>query len=88
MKLIEEYIPYHSLTQFVKSIPDEYQADINKNLRGIPNKTEIFLQKATLATLSRVAKRHLFAHFCKNNPQLKKKMQRAHEEMLDSFDQS
>jgi hypothetical protein len=43
MKLIEEYIPYHSLTQFVKSIPDEYQAEVNKNLRGIPNKTEIFL---------------------------------------------
>jgi hypothetical protein len=68
MKLIEEYIPYHSLTQFVKGIPDEYQADINKNLRGIPNKAEIFLQKAALATLSRVAKRHLFAHFCKKNP--------------------
>jgi len=57
-------------------------------LVNVSNKAEIFLQMATLACLAKTAKKHLFKHFANKNPMLKKKLQVAYNEMVDSFDQS
>jgi hypothetical protein len=57
-------------------------------LADVSNKAEIFLQMAALACLAKSAKKHLFKHFAAKNPTLKRKLQTALNEMVDSFDQS
>ena len=76
---------HHSLSQFVKKIPDEAQ-DKSQNLNfKISNRAQIFLQQATLACLSRSAKKQFFSFFCKKSPKIQRKISIAYQEMVNSF---
>jgi hypothetical protein len=51
-------------------------------------KTQIFLQKACLITINRVAKKKLIQDFRRRHPEIFQKLNRAYEDMLDSFSAS
>lgn len=84
LKLINEELSFHSLSQFVKKIPDE-AVDEKLDDLNVSNRALIFLQKATLACFNRIAKRQFFLHFCKKHPMLRKKLSKAYETMINSF---
>ena len=84
-KIIQEYVSKISISNFVKKIPDE--CDPNGHL-GIKSKAAIFAQKACLALINRVSKKHLFKKFCQNYPNLKSSLEKAYHEMMNSFDES
>lgn len=53
INVISDYLHNHSLSQFVKSIPEDEQSNSE-------SKADIFFQKAILSTLNKVAKKKLF----------------------------
>ena len=54
MKILEEYMPNTSLSTLVKKIPDE--CSLKPNDLGVGSKASIFLQKACLSAMSKIAK--------------------------------
>ena len=57
MKILEEYMPYTSLSSVVKKIPDE--CSVKANDLGLNSKAAIFLQKACLSAMSKISKQNL-----------------------------
>lgn len=86
MKILEEYMPYTSLSSVVKKIPDE--CSVTANDLGLNSKAAIFLQKACLSAMSKISKQNFIRNFKKNHPILMAKMQKAYDEMLKSFSES
>ena len=81
MKLIDEYLPKHSLSQFVKKIPDENALD---TLRIENHKA----QTAVLAKMSRAFKQQIFAGFRERHPDIKVKIEKYYQEMKNAFNES
>jgi len=71
LKLIEEYIPYLSLSSYVKRIPDQASKELYNT---IPAKTASFLQMAMLTAFNKVAKRHIIKTCFKQNAGLEEKL--------------
>mmetsp|Transcript_14635 Transcript_14635/g.22692 ORF Transcript_14635/g.22692 Transcript_14635/m.22692 type:complete len:132 (+) Transcript_14635:2054-2449(+) len=88
LKVIDEYIPKHSLCQFVKDIPDRCEGIPGSNDSKISRRAEVFLQKATLACLNRIAKKNFFLHFGSKNHDIKRKFYKAYDDMIYSFEAS
>jgi hypothetical protein len=72
MKILEEYMPYTSLSSVVKKIPDE--CSVKANELGLGSKAAIFLQKACLSAMSKISKQNFIKNFKKNHPILMEKM--------------
>lgn len=87
LKLIKEYVPNYSLTNFVKKIPDQSPSSTEQYL-GVGHAPAIFLQQATMCTFNRIASRHIFQHAFKQYPDLEDKLQESYKDMIMSFEQS
>jgi hypothetical protein len=66
-------------------IPDDVDEIDNNMDLPIPNRALVFLQKATLACLTRVAKKQFFIHYCKSNVSMGEKLSKAYVTMIRSF---
>jgi len=76
LKLIEMHVPHLSLSKFADKIPDKAQSG---------NFTAIWLQKAIIATMNRIAGKHLIMNGMTD--QLKQKIIDNYVEMINSFDE-
>ena len=62
LKIIQEYLPNHSMSNLVKKIPDD-MAQMNNVETGLRSKAAVFIQKATLTWMNRVIKNNFIKQF-------------------------
>ena len=88
MKLIDEYLPKHSLSQFVKKIPSDQDMQGRENA---PNMTKIESHKAQTAVLAKMSgafKQQIFDDFSKRHSDIKDKIVEFYKEMKNAFNDS
>jgi hypothetical protein len=84
LKIIQEYLPNHSMSNLVKKIPDD-MAQMNNVETGLRSKAAVFIQKATLTWMNRVIKNNFIKQFQKDQPQIYGRMKKAYSAMMRSF---
>lgn len=87
MNMLNKYMHNHSFASYVKEIPD-MNGTLSKTWEGIPVKGEIFLQKAIIAAMQRVTKKHFVKHMIKKHPEFAKQLNDSYTKMIEAFDNS